>query len=248
MSDTDQTSTAAPTGRGGGSDVPPVVTLHLWGVKPGHVPAAVMRMGLLRGPLRRTPELRFAKLLGTGHGRSFDVRDADPLHWGVLAAWQTTAAAEAFDLGPVVASWRRLAVEELAFQLVPLTSTGRWAGQQPFGSPTPHRATGRVAALTRARLVPSRAATFWRAVPPVAADLQQSPGLELALGIGEAPVGLQGTFSLWQDEASLRGFVSQRSPHREVIARTHQEGWYAEELFARFAVRDVRGSFGTFLA
>ena len=39
---------------------------------------------------------------------------------------------------------------------------------------------------------------FWRAVPPVSLDLAGRPGLRLAVGIGEAPVGLQGTFSLWE--------------------------------------------------
>ena len=39
--------------------------------------------------------------------------------------------------------------------------------------------------------------TFWASVPPVADALDDSPGLMLRVGIGEAPVGLQGTFSVW---------------------------------------------------
>ncbi len=68
-------------------------------------------------------------------------------------------------------------------------------------------------------------------------------GLRLAVGIGEAPVGLQGTFSLWSDAAALQEFAHRRPAHTAVVARTATEGWYAEELFARFAVLDVRGTY-----
>ena len=53
-------------------------------------------------------------------------------------------------------------------------------------------------ALTRARLRPSRARSFWRAVPPVAAGAADAPGLLAAFGIGEAPIGWQGTVSVWR--------------------------------------------------
>jgi hypothetical protein len=99
-----------------------------------------------------------------------------------------------------------------------------------------------VAAVTRARLAVTRSATFWRAVPPVSADLAGRPGLRLAVGIGEAPVGLQGTFSLWESARALRDFAYAGAPHREVVERTEGERWYAEELFARFAVVDAAGS------
>ena len=98
--------------------------------------------------------------------------------------------------------------------------------------------------MTRARLALRRAATFWAAVPPVSADLHRAPGLRLALGIGEAPLGLQGTFSVWDSTAALNAFAYRRAPHAEVIERTALEGWYAEELFARFAVRSAAGSVG----
>lgn len=80
-------------------------------------------------------------------------------------------------------------------------------------------------------------------MPPVSGDLREVDGLRLAVGIGEAPVGLQGTFSLWSSNAALTDFAHRRSPHVEVMRRTHEVQWYAEELFARFAVVDVQGTF-----
>ena len=55
-----------------------IVTVHLWGVPGSAVPRAVWHMAADRGRLRPTPGLRFAKLLGTGTGRTFTPLDADP--------------------------------------------------------------------------------------------------------------------------------------------------------------------------
>lgn len=217
--------------------VPALVTLHLWRIRHDQIPAAVARMGIDPWRARRMPGVRFAKMLGTGDGRTFTVRDADPTRWGLLTTW-TTAEGD----NRVARDWNRWAQESWRIDLRPLVSRGRWSGRQPFGEPTPRRHDGPVAAITRARLTPRKATGFWRAVPPVSAGLHRSPGLLAAVGIGEAPVGLQGTFSLWRSATSLRDFAHRETSHVDVIRRTAQEGWYAEELFARF---EVVGSEGT---
>ncbi|SCL18270.1 hypothetical protein GA0074692_0359 [Micromonospora pallida] len=125
---------------------------------------------------------------------------------------------------------------------VPAGSTQAGTAADTSGSGTAgSRTTGPVLALTRARLRPRRAVTFWRAVPPVAAALRHAPGLLARFGVGEAPVGWQGTVSVWRDPASLVGFAYRHPEHRAAIARTPTVGWYAEELFARFEVRAVVG-------
>jgi hypothetical protein len=222
--------------------VTPVVTVHLWGVPTRRVPGAVRRMLTQRRVLQQAHGLTFAKLLGTGSGRTFTPGDADPHHWGVLACWSSPAAATAFDAGSVVRSWSAISEERLRLVLRPLSAKGSWSGRQPFGNPA-EPATGPVAALTRARLTTRRTVTFWRAVPPVVADLHAQPGLRLALGVGEAPFGLQGTLSLWDDAAALTGFAYSGDAHSEVVRRTATAGWYAEELFARFAVEAVEGTY-----
>ena len=228
--------TGPPTG------VPEVVTLHLWGVPRRRVPAAVGRMALDRRPLRATQGLMFAKLLGTGDGRTFTVRDADLRHWGVLACWASAVDATAFEDGAVVRSWARIAAERLRVAMRPLASRGSWSGRTPFGDPVPAPYDGPVVAITRARIAPRHLVTFWRAVPPVSAELHRAAGLRLAVGIVEAPVGLQGTFSLWDSPAALTGFAHRGTAHVEAIRRTAEVGWYAEELFARLAVLDVSGT------
>lgn len=222
----------------------PTVLLHVWGVPARAIPGALARMATGRRALRHAEGLRFHKLLGTGDGRTFTVRDADPRHWAMLTVWDGTAAADRFaGQHPALTSWQHVADEQLVVRLRPIASRGRWSGHQPFGEPAPRRVTGPVASITRARITPRRLATFWRAVPPVSHDLHQVDGLRLAIGIGEAPVALQGTFSLWDDADALSSFAHRRSPHLEAIRRTAEEGWYAEELFARFEVLGVQGSF-----
>ena len=222
----------------------PLVLMHLWGVRPSSVPGAVARMATHRTLLRNQPGLRFAKLVGTGNGRTFTIRDADPLHWGLLTVWDHAAVAERFErTSRVPRSWQRLATETLTVRMRPIAARGEWARQRPFGDPRPRPTSGLVASITRARISPRKAATFWRAVPPVSTDLRRVDGLRLAVGIGEAPIGLQGTFSVWDSSDALNEFAHRREPHVEAIRRTNTENWYAEELFARFEVLALDGTF-----
>jgi hypothetical protein len=95
--------------------------------------------------------------------------------------------------------------------------------------------------LTRARLRPTRAVPFWRAIGPVAASLPDAEGLLAAFGIGEAPIGFQGTVSVWAGGAAVNAFAYRTAQHAAVVRATPERRWYAEELFARLAVLDVTG-------
>nr|WP_306345198.1 monooxygenase [Micromonospora sp. NBRC 107566] len=139
----------------------------------------------------------------------------------------------------------REAEQSARVDLLPLASRGLWSGRQPFGDPRGRPAAGgAVLALTRARLRPTRAVAFWRAVPPVAEDLRRASGLLARFGVGEAPIGWQGTISVWRSATDLVRFAYRQPEHRAVIERTARAGWYAEELFARFAVLGVHGEPG----
>jgi hypothetical protein len=221
---------------------PGLVTLHVWGISRRHIPWALGRMALGRRPLRRLPGLRFARLLGTSRGHTFTTTDADPLHWALLACWDGPAQACAFERTGYATGWDARSEERLRLELAPISSTGQWSRQQPFGSEQQSAgAPGPCAILTRARLDPRKALTFRRAVPPVAASLANAPGLRFARGIGEAPIGLQATFSVWDDLGSAKHFAYGTAAHRDVVQRTHEVGWYTEQLFARFAVIGASG-------
>jgi hypothetical protein len=217
------------------------VTMHLWRVNYSRAPLAVLRMATDRIRLRHTDGLSFYKLLGTGDGRTFSPADADVRTWGLLCVWASREQADAFEGHRTPRGWRRIAVEEWRADLGCIQSKGRWSGRTPFTRQQHLRGwDGPVASITRARLRPSSLRTFYRAVPPVVADLHDGPLLRV--GIGEAPVGVQGTFTVWPDTTTMVDFAYGRAAHRQVIADTERLGWYAEELFARFAVLAMRGT------
>jgi hypothetical protein len=204
-------------------------------------------MAIDRRRLRRTHGVSFAKLLGTGHDVRFGPADADPTRWAAVIAWDDAAAAARFDDSPVGRAWGAIATAGCRITLRPVSSRGAWAGHQPFQpgradqpgrSPQPD---GPILVLTRARLRPTRAAAFWRAIPAVGATLPTTPGLLAAFGIGEAPLGWQGTVSVWRGTDDVTGFAYGRSEHRAAMAATPVRRWYAEELFARFTVLHVDG-------
>lgn len=219
------------------------VTLHLWRVDTSRVPLALVRMGLDRLRLRGTTGLTFHKLLGIGDGRTFSPLDADPHTWGLLCVWDSPDRANAFEAHRTPRGWRRIAEEEYRADLGCLQTKGRWSSRQPF-TPRPDLRgwDGPVASVTRARLRPSMMRTFYRSVPPVVADLATGNGPLLRVGIGEAPIGLQGTFTVWPDVAELNAFAYGRPAHRRAIKDTQRLDWYTEELFARFAVLGMRGT------
>jgi len=219
-----------------------LVVLDTWNVAPKHVARAFMYMGLHRRLMRNVAGLDFWKLLGTGSGRTFTMRDANPKQWAVLTVWSNHADYETFTTSPMFRAWQSIAVASAHLELEPLSTKGTWAKQTPFVPVDVERWSGTTAALTRARIKPRWWISFWRSVPPVSIDLHNTPGLIATLGIGEAPVGLQGTFSIWQNTDAITQFASRQAPHQAVVARTHQTGWYAEELFSRFKVLAMSGS------
>jgi hypothetical protein len=204
-------------------------------------------MGTNRIGLRSTPGLRFAKLLGTGSGETFGVADADVRRWAQFCVWDSNADLERFQSSSVLQGWQSFAEESFHATLRPIAWKGRWSKIDPFVGfestlPGSIDAGTRVAAITRARIKPQQWRSFWSAIPPVAASVASTPGLLYRIGIGEAPVGLQGTFSLWESNEAINTFAYKTAEHRDVVRKTHTSGWYAEEMFARFAVVETTGT------
>jgi hypothetical protein len=193
-----------------------------------------------RRRLRHSRGVHFAKMLGTGTGENFTPSDADLSRWGALVVIDE-AQLDLIDNNPVIKGWNTRATSEVRMVLDPIAAHGLWSRSNPFDWSHTPAADAKVVAITRARIKWLQNFRFWSAVPPVSTELHQSPGLVAAIGIGEAPIGLQGTFSLWENGKALRDFAYKGSAHQGAIAATHRFNWYAEELFSRFAVRHMRG-------
>jgi len=205
------------------------------------IPFAFFSMAIDRIRSRKFTGISFSKLLGTGTGATFTPSDADLTRWGMVVVIEKNRI-EAFDSSSIVTNWRKRSTSEFRAMLSPLSSHGLWARENPFDFTAPlSNPDAQIAAITRARIKWNKNFIFWKSVPPVVIDLHSNPGLVAAIGIGEAPIGLQGTFSLWQSASALRDFAYKGRAHQVAIEQTKSIGWYSEELFARFEVLEIRG-------
>lgn len=218
-----------------------ITVIYFWKITRVNITFALFRMAIDRTLLRRTNGVTFAKMLGCGKGETFTPSDADPSRWGCLVVIPENQLV-ALDSSSTIRAWRKSCVSEFRVVLDPIAATGMWSKRKPFEPSASAAFDGQVVAITRARIKASQTMRFFKSVPPVTASLHSSPGLISTIGIGEAPIGLQGTFSLWESMQAIKDFAYKGAAHRQAIAQTTEFDWYAEELFARFAVREIRGT------
>lgn len=209
---------------------------HLW---------ILGQMALSRLALRRERRALFWKLCGSGTGEGFTPRPNWDV-WAILAVWpDEQTARSATEQSPVWKRWRARAVEDCTIYLAPTSARGVWAGVNPFlPSPGQQQLAAQdapLASLTRATVKPGRALRFWGRVPDISAVIGQDPNVMFKIGIGEVPLLHQVTFSIWPDAAAMAAFARGNGPHGQAIRAVREEGWFAEELYARFTVLGAEG-------
>jgi hypothetical protein len=238
-----------------------VITLNIYEIAARQIPKALGLMATQRNQGKNFPASSFTRLLGTSSAKTFAPIDADLHRWAVLNVWPNHETAQTAAELDSLQRWQQTSSASALLFLTALSVKGSWGGRNPFApnpnppnpthpnppNPTPltQKWTGPTAALTRARIKPTRWLEFWRSSPPVARELTGSPGLLTAMGIGEAPIGLQGTFSLWHTNQDLTNFVQKGHAHRNAIDSATNRGWYAEDLFARLGVVAASGRIGS---
>jgi quinol monooxygenase YgiN len=191
-------------------------------------------------PLRRVPGLRFAKALGSGRQGGFGLQPSLSRQ-GLFAVFGNEAAADDFlQSSATVAAYRAHAAELCMLKLRAVSCRGRWSGRTIGVRAAPVEAGAPVASLTRASIRPHKAHRFWAHSPPAEIALQRAEGCLLAVGLGEAPLLRQATFSLWRDQAALEAYA-RGGAHGQAIRGALQEGWFSESMFVRFVPLHVSG-------
>jgi spheroidene monooxygenase len=102
-------------------------------------------------------------------------------------------------------------------------------------------ALGSIAGLTRASIRPQCAARFWRRAPPAERSLDAAPGCLLAIGLGEAPLLRQATFTVWESVAAMNAYA-RSGAHLEAIRASHDGGYFSESMFVRFVPEGLAGT------
>ena len=205
---------------------------------------AFAQMGLARRSFATTPHIGFWKLCGSGTGEGFTPVPNTAVY-AVLATWPDAETARAATANaPAFQRYRARAAEAWTVFLSPTSVRGNWAGVTPFasdGTDPAKLATGPLAALTRATVRPGAAARFWRRVPDISAVIGSDPNVLFKIGIGEVPLFHQVTFSIWPDADSMAQFARRDGPHARAIAAVREQGWFREELYARFRILGTAG-------
>lgn len=178
------------------------------------------------------PGLRFFKVLGSGKNGGFGLRPS-ATRQGLFSVFDTEAQADNFlHHSKAVAGYRRHAREFFSATLEAYSSKGTWSGNSITIS-TEEPVSGPIAALTRASIRLSKASEFWSKSPPAEASLAKAQGCLLAVGLGEAPLLRQATFSIWESVDAMNRYA-RTGAHMEAIQASLSGQHFSESMFVRF--------------
>jgi hypothetical protein len=203
-------------------------------------------------PYKEVPGLTMVKVMGSGHGGGFSLRPS-ATHQGLICTFSHLDLALKFLDSPWVQAYRDRARECWIGVMSVQSARGHW-DKQAWQASTPEalgeqvqaqdadpaQPTGPFAVLTRASIVPTKAMAFWRYAPAAQADLGKSPGCLLAMGLGEAPLVRQCTFSVWRDTAAMLQYAH-HGAHQVASAAAYKHQFFSESLFVRMQVLQMAG-------
>jgi spheroidene monooxygenase len=196
--------------------------------------------------LRKVAGLVFAKVMGSGHEGGFVLRPS-PSHQGLVLMFDQQSQADAFLESDLCQEYKTNAREWFSASMQIDSSRGSWNQVVWHPSSNAHAhppVTGPeqlpIATITRASIRSSSALAFWRYAPAAQADLQTATGCLLAMGLGEAPLLRQCTFSIWKDTASMVAYA-QSGAHHSAIQAAYKHGFFSESMFVRMKVLSMNG-------
>jgi spheroidene monooxygenase len=196
--------------------------------------------------LRRCEGLRFAKQLGSGENGGFGLKPSLSIQGLFLAFDHHDQALAFWHDHPLADRYRQNAIECFGLIASPLRARGSWSGQKPFeadgtigksdgtiGKSQALKASEPIAALTRASIRLRKAAAFWSKAPAAQQALAEHPSCLLAVGLGEAPLLRQATFSVWQSAEAMDAYA-RTGAHMAAIRAAGAGAFFHEDMFVRF--------------
>lgn len=199
------------------------------------------QMRAARPELEDLGGLQFFKLMGSGGKNGFAIWPNFNTY-AFLGVWDREECAESgFEDAEFFNEARLRSSENYTLYMHASRSHGQWDGQAPFNDFIEYTG-GPIAVVTRATIKWQYVLGFWSRVRKVSRALEDHDGLRLSIGIGEYPLFMQSTFSLWDNADQMRAYAYKNPLHQKVIKKTRELGWYSEELFANFIPYRSEGS------
>jgi heme-degrading monooxygenase HmoA len=192
---------------------------------------AFNQMQLAISPLKNARGNKSFKLMGTGGGFGFSLKP-DLSTYALLMVWEDLEAAQNFSLSESYLRFNQQCKSNFTYWMRCIQSHGTWNGSNPFTASN-EKTDGPIMVITRARVKFRKVFQFLKHVPLTSHSAENAEGLLYTKGIGEWPAIEQATFSYWKKRELMEAYAY-RSGHKEVIKKVKEEGWYKEELFARF--------------
>jgi spheroidene monooxygenase len=203
---------------------------------------AFSQMGFARFSLPALPGLGFFKLFGTGTGEGF-TPVPNPGVYAQLTTWPSLdIARQRATEAPVFRRFRAHATEALTIYMTAISARGQWDGVAPFAVVKPETVPLPMAVLTRATVKPRHVLSFWSQTPDISVLVKDQPHLLFKIGMGEVPWFQQVTFSIWDDIEAMKAFAYASAQHGGAVRKVRDNRWFREELYARFAVLGIEGS------
>ena len=198
--------------------------------------------------LQGVPGLTFAKVMGSGHAGGFSLRPSAS-HQGLICCFDGWTSAVNFLNAPLMRQLREKAREWWHGLFAVQSARGAWdqqtwditPAQALADMPLASAPNDMLAVLTRASIKPAKAMAFWRFAPGAQADLEQAQGCEIAMGLGEAPLLRQCTFSLWQDLDCMQRYAH-HDAHQQAIEAAYRHQFFSESLFVRMRLLSMQGN------
>lgn len=204
---------------------------------------ALKNMGVMPPAFAKVDGLHFSKLMGSGRGNGFSIKPNFGIY-AFLGVWNTLTEAQDFLKGSLFGKLKAGSTQNWTCIMKAFQAHGQWDGKEPFDINTSYDGQGRIGVITRATIKTKYLYKFWKDVPAVSKSIENKSGRIFSIGIGELPLILQSTFSIWESKKHMEDFAYKSKYHRDVVQKTRKLGWYSEELFARFVILESIGDFG----
>ena len=182
--------------------------------------------------------LEFNKVMGTGSGLGFSLMP-DFSTYAILCVWKNKNSSEFFFKNhKKFNEYINKSTSIRHLELKAIKSHGYWSGKQPFKlqEVKQNSENSNVAVITRATLNWHKLISFWKSVPKASKAIESAKGVLFYKGIGEWPFIQQATISIWENFSAINEFAYKQKDHAEIIKKTRNNNWYAEDLFSRFTV------------